>query len=201
MFVSKLRKRRFLEKLAEFGTVGKAALAVSPAAKSAASAASAFYREMKVDPEFLTQVEAARELFADRVEEEAVRRALFGDDALKLYKGQPILDPDTGAYLKDNQKSDRLLELLLKANKPDKYGDRKEINVNIDIEQRILSLAFSKRYLVISPYDLRYLDQDQINQYYDIKQAIADGRSSDPYNPLKSELKTIAHEIGEGDDE
>ena len=63
----------------------------------------------------------AKEMAVDVLEDEAVRRAVLGDERDIYYKGKKV------GTVKNY--SDRLLALLLKANKPDKYKDRVENQV------------------------------------------------------------------------
>lgn len=193
--VSKLRRKRFLEKLAEFGTVAKAALAVSNA-KSADAAVSPFYRERKVNVEFAEAWDRALEQFADRVEEEIIRRGMRGVDRYVLYRGEKIIDPDTGAPLTKTEYSDKLLELLAKATN-EKFRDRKQIDINIDIESRIQKLVVQKNLFLIHPHDLRYLSIEDMKSYYAIKNRILEKRANDTYHPLNRQLEAIGQEIEE----
>ena len=149
-FVSKLRKRRFLEKLAEYGSAGRSALEVSPNASGKASAASAFYRERNADPDFAAAWDEALEHFADRVEEEIIRRAITGVSSPILYRGEKVIDPDTGAPLTETQYSDKLLELLAKATN-EKFRDKRTVDINVDIESRIQKLVVQKNLFLFHP--------------------------------------------------
>lgn len=70
----------------------------------------------------------AQEAAADRLEKEAIRRAVDGLKRFKFTsKGDPILDPDTGKPYYELEYSDRLLECLLRANRPRRFASRHEV--------------------------------------------------------------------------
>jgi len=75
----------------------------------------------------------AQAIFADSVEAEVVRRAVDGYDEPVVYKGQIMseIDPVTGKHTAVTVKkfSDRLLEILLKGQKP-KYSGDTQVNIN-----------------------------------------------------------------------
>lgn len=70
---------------------------------------------------------------ADRLEDEAVRRAVEGVERPVMYHGKPVLIPVDPKQLRGKKKpllvhdySDALLMALLKAKKPKEYRDRVE---------------------------------------------------------------------------
>lgn len=71
----------------------------------------------EIDPDFDDRWIEAEESFKDLLEEEAVRRAVEGVEKGVYFKGECV---DT-----ERVHSDRLLELLLKANRPEKFKDSK----------------------------------------------------------------------------
>jgi len=75
----------------------------------------------------------AMKIFADAVEAEVVRRAVEGYDEPIIYKGQIMseLDEESGKYKPITVKkfSDRLLEVLLKGQKP-KYNGDSQVNIH-----------------------------------------------------------------------
>lgn len=75
----------------------------------------------------------AMRIFADAVEAEVVRRAVEGYDEPIVYKGMIMseLDEDSGKYKPITVKkySDRLLEVLLKGQKP-KYNGESQVQIN-----------------------------------------------------------------------
>lgn len=112
---------------------------------------STVYRERQRDPEFAAAYEAARQVGAQLLEQEATRRAKDGCKKLVLCKGQPVrLNKEDAAgidgwieakgsdgtglgwgYLFEVEKSDRLLELLLKRHFPDQYREKlAQVNVS-----------------------------------------------------------------------
>src|SRR5262245_35631544 len=103
----------FLEALAELGHVGQAAERAGITTRTA-------YYHRKADAAFAEAWEAALGEAMDTVlEPEAVRRAVQGIDEPVYQKG------DLAGYIR--RYSDTLLIFLLKAGKPDKYKDRKEV--------------------------------------------------------------------------
>ncbi len=85
---------------------------------------------MQLHPEFREKVEEARALGYERVEAEALRRAMEGDEEYVVSggkvvmiecddQGEPLPQPRP---LKRRRKSDRMLELILKGNLRYKYG-------------------------------------------------------------------------------
>lgn len=76
-------------------------------------------RAMGDDPHFADQVADATRAAADAIESEAVSRAMDGVEQNVWFKGEIC-----GTEMK---KSDSLLETVLKAAKPDKYAQKKDI--------------------------------------------------------------------------
>ena len=74
----------------------------------------------KHEPEFDAQVEEAVEAATDRLEDEAFRRAHDGVQGRPVFNNGEIV-----GYL--HEYSDRLLETLLRARRPDKYRENKSI--------------------------------------------------------------------------
>jgi hypothetical protein len=54
------------------------------------------YRWRDADREFASAWETSQEIGTDALEDEAIRRAVEGTARKKFYKGQPIIDPETG---------------------------------------------------------------------------------------------------------
>ena len=77
--------------------------------------------------------EQAMDMFADSIEQETVRRAVNGYDEPVVYKGQIMseIDEETGYYKPVTVKkySDRLLEILLKGQRP-KYAGDTQVQIN-----------------------------------------------------------------------
>ena len=91
------QKQRYLAAIARVGTL-------TAGCRDARCSRHTVYKWREHDAEFAIAEHDAREGFADRLEEEAVRRAT---------------NPEGG--------SDRMLEMLLKAVRPDKYRERLDI--------------------------------------------------------------------------
>lgn len=102
----------FLEAYAACGSI-------SHAAKIVGITPSSVYYRRKNDPAFKAAFESAQEMATHRMEDEAYRRAVFGVEKTKYHQGIPV-----GV---EREYSDSLLQMLLKANDPDKYKERQKI--------------------------------------------------------------------------
>jgi hypothetical protein len=103
------REREFLDTLALTCNVSAAALA-------AGVGRSAVYQWRQVDPSFRAAWDEAEADAVDRLEGEAWRRAVEGVDRAIIFKGQ--ITGTTKEY------SDRLIEMLLKGHRPERFKDR-----------------------------------------------------------------------------
>lgn len=89
---------------------------VSEAARTAGISRSAAYEWRDADAEFALAWTEAEEEAADRLEREAWRRAVDGTDKPVMFQGRI-----TDTY---KEYSDRMLEILLKAHRPEKFVER-----------------------------------------------------------------------------
>lgn len=133
------RRRAFLNALAIAGVVTSACEATGINRKTA-------YHWRDVDPAFAEEWDEALATATDRLEAEAHRRAVLGNEEPVFHRGQLVLkrDPDTGEVLKDSngdpipmtvsKRSDRLLEIMLAAKKPHEYG-RKVVDMHSRVER------------------------------------------------------------------
>jgi hypothetical protein len=107
------------------------------------------------DQEFMILFNQANQDATDRLYAEAWRRAVHGDDELVVSMGKivyeeiPVLDNEgnqkyrddgkplmrLGKPLTNRKRSDRLLELLLKARLPEFRDKQTDVNVNVNIDQ------------------------------------------------------------------
>lgn len=108
------KKAAMLAAISETGNVSKAAEAANVHRPS-------HYQWLKDDPEYAAGVVDAMEAAADKLEEEARRRAHDGVDEPVFYQGEVC-----GTVRKY---SDTLLIFLLKGARPDKYRERTSITV------------------------------------------------------------------------
>jgi hypothetical protein len=110
------RQQQFLDHLAETGNVIRSVRLVgtSPAR---------IYALRRDDPAFRQAWEAAEEIAADRLEQEAWRRAVEGFDEPLVSGGRLVKDED-GTPLMLRRYSDTLLITLLKAHRPGRFGRR-----------------------------------------------------------------------------
>ena len=107
------------------------ALTVTAAAKAAGVARRSVHRWADRDPAFAAALADAREEAADHLEAEARRRAVEGTRSYKFLRdGTPIRHPLTGDPYWEPAYSDRLLEILLKAARPEKYRERSDVAVS-----------------------------------------------------------------------
>lgn len=94
---------------------------VSEAARAAGIGRRTAYDWREADKDFAAQwVEAAEEA-ADRLEREAWRRAVEGVDKPVIFQGRI-----TDTY---KEYSDRMLEILLKGHRPEKYVEKRHLDV------------------------------------------------------------------------
>jgi hypothetical protein len=94
--------------------------------------------QWKQDPKFLTRLKIAHADMADKLEKEAIRRAVKGVEEEVYYQGDVV-------GTKVNY-SDSVLLSLLKGMKPEVYGDRREINANIKMFSIVDVLTTMKRH-------------------------------------------------------
>jgi hypothetical protein len=104
-----------------------AALAITGNVTRAADAAkvgrTTHYEWLEADPGYAKAVGAAMDEAADRLEDEARRRAAEGLVRYKFHQGSPVLHPVTGEPYYELEYSDTLLIFLLKGARPHKYRD------------------------------------------------------------------------------
>jgi hypothetical protein len=140
-------KRRTCTRRAAFLAAYSVCGQITKAAKAARIDRDMHYQWLKGDPEYPALFEDARMKAVQALEDEAVRRATEGVFEPNQYQGQfvyPIKgyekDPETGRFRKDRpifgkkplgvmKKSDRLLEFLLRAGKPEKFRERAAVEV------------------------------------------------------------------------
>lgn len=103
------RREKFIEHLRKTCNVSEAAKVAGVARRSA-------YEWRDADPAFAADWDEAEQEAADKLEREAWRRAVEGTDKPIAYQGEI-----TATF---KEYSDRMLELLLKAHRPEKFKDR-----------------------------------------------------------------------------
>jgi hypothetical protein len=113
-------KKLFLDAYARTGNV-------SAAAVHAAVGRRTHYDWLKEDPEYAADFADAVDEAADRLEDEARRRATDGLIKYKFDKaGLPIVHPVDGGPYFEREYSDTLLIFLLKGARPEKYAERQK---------------------------------------------------------------------------
>lgn len=107
---------------------------ISESARAAGIARSAVYEWRDADAGFAQEWADAEQEAADKLEREAWRRAVDGVDKPISYQGEI-----TATY---KEYSDRMLEILLKAHRPDKFTDRSKLTLDMtDDAAKLLSEA------------------------------------------------------------
>jgi hypothetical protein len=107
------RRERFLELFADTGNVTRSAQSIGATAR-------ALYLLRRRDDAFREAWEEAEEIAADRLEEEARRRAIEGVEEPVVSGGQLVLDV-AGRPVTVRRYSDGLLISLLKAHRPERF--------------------------------------------------------------------------------
>ena len=110
------KKQQFLELLAEYGNVSRAA-------QEAKIIRTHIYQIRDSDPDFAAAFDAAVKLGTAALEDEARRRAFEGCDKPVFYQGIQC-----GAV---REYSDTLMIFLLKAHDPEKYAERTKNDVTL----------------------------------------------------------------------
>jgi hypothetical protein len=116
------RQSRFLAALSGCGSILRAS-------RLARIDRTTHYVWMREDPTYRERFEEARQQAARGLEDEAVRRAWHGVRKPVLYKGKQVYIQ--GEPLFETEYSDALLALLLKANDPERFGDRQRITLDL----------------------------------------------------------------------
>jgi hypothetical protein len=107
-------KEKFLAHLRDTCNVSESARACGVSRRCA-------YDHKEADPDFSRDWDDAVEEAADKLEREAWRRAVEGTDKPVTFQG--VITDTYKEY------SDRMLELLLKSHRPDKYRERSDVNL------------------------------------------------------------------------
>jgi hypothetical protein len=125
-------KRAFLAALAETGIVTRAADAAGITTKTV-------YSLREVDEAFAEEWRLARESAADRMETEALRRALEGvEEPVFGSGGTGVGTVEVGSI---RRYSDTLLIFMLKGIRPEKYRERRELSGKLDGSLEVKNLA------------------------------------------------------------
>lgn len=128
------KKRAFLAAYARVGTV-------LHAAEMAKISREMHRLWLQNDPEYAAAFEEAKAMFAERLEREALRRAVEGVEEPIYQNGQLV-----GTRLRH---SDKLLELLLKGHLPSRYRERQDVHITSD--------PVTVRLQMLNPDDLQRL--------------------------------------------
>lgn len=134
------KKRKMIDALGRVGNVRGACLVAGISRQT-------HYEWFKADAEYAVNSEEAIEDFADKLEAEAYRRAVVGDDRPIFYKGEQV-----GSI---RERSDTLLLAALKAVRPEKWRDRFDINLSRLSDDELLQIAREKGIEIRAPGDQR----------------------------------------------
>ncbi|WP_194299166.1 hypothetical protein [Acetobacter sicerae] len=99
---------------------------VSASARVALRDRSTLYQWRETDAAFSAAWDDAIDEATDALEQEARRRAIEGDEEYVVSSGQVVRGPD-GEFLKTRKRSDALMQMLLKAHRPEKYRERHDV--------------------------------------------------------------------------
>lgn len=125
-------KRAFIAAYAESGNVTLAAIAAKVDRRT-------HYKWLEADPDYTDAFYEAGEAAADRLEQEARRRAVDGVERPLMHKGEEV-----GTV---REYSDQLLMFLLKGVRPEKYRERIHLLTEdaVDAEIRRLEAELTRR--------------------------------------------------------
>lgn len=126
------RTKRTQEKDARFFNGLRAGLSVTAAAAQAPYKRRTLYEWREADDEFRAEWDAALEEGTDLLEDEALRRAMHGNDRPVFHQGEQC-----GVV---REYSDTLTIFLLKARRPEKYRDNVSINHGIEPKSPLAGL-------------------------------------------------------------
>lgn len=163
------RKTIFLRELALHGVVAEAARVSSPHSRDRHGASGTFYAERNRDPQFAVAWDSAIEVADARLEREAFRRAAEGTERGIFQRGQRVIDFD-GKPATEREYSDRLLEVLLRARLPQRYADKRQVEVNGHVEHTV------QERLYLTPMDLIGLTIEERRQLMGILSKVARNR-------------------------
>jgi hypothetical protein len=101
------------------------------------------YYWLREDPTYAKRYEMARQLAAQSLEDEAVRRAMEGVRRPVLYQGQQVVTFEDGIRkpLYEHEYSDTLLAMLLRAANPARFNPPKETINLLELEPELLTTA------------------------------------------------------------
>lgn len=99
---------------------------VSASARIALRERRTVYQWRETDAAFAAAWDDAIDEATDALEQEARRRAIEGDEEYVVSSGQVVRGPG-GEFLKTRKRSDALMQMLLKAHRPEKYRERHDV--------------------------------------------------------------------------
>lgn len=124
-FFTPKKKEKFIELLMEYGVVTYAAQGVDVTRQTA-------YAARRIDKHFAEAWDEAVEFSVENMERVAYDRAVNGVNEPLSFKGEL-----TGDYIK--RYSDILLMFMIKGNKPEKYRENTNTQVNVNVSPNSLS--------------------------------------------------------------
>lgn len=117
---------------------------ITAACKAANVGRRTVYDRRDRDLAFAQAMADALEDAVDLLEAEAWRRAADGLERKRFHKGEPLIDPETGEQYVEREYSDQLMMQLLRAHRPERYRERREVEhtggVRLELVEEIISV-------------------------------------------------------------
>jgi hypothetical protein len=82
------------------------------------------YEWLRDDPTYSARFKEAMQVGIRMLEDHAVKLAHEGVRRLVTYKGKPVKDPETGGWLYEYEYDGQMVQFLLKAYDPKRFGDK-----------------------------------------------------------------------------
>lgn len=102
-------------------------------------------RHLQEDPDFAQALQQARDEAADELEGIVRARAIHGTPKRLWYKGEPVIDPETGEQAVEVEYNVVRELAMLKAAKPMRYRDRADVNVTGQVEVNFTAAEIVER--------------------------------------------------------
>jgi hypothetical protein len=123
--LTKRKREIFLKALETNGSIAAACRVIDVTSRT-------IEKTRKNNRYFDAQVSEAIVRAVGRLEEEAWKRAVEGDESFVVSQGRVVRYQ--GKPLIERKKSDRLMEMLLRANGGDKYKNKSEVEANVHVK-------------------------------------------------------------------
>jgi hypothetical protein len=131
-----VKKRAYLSAFAQTGNIRRSC-------EAAGIDRSTYYTWLEHDPDFGPAVEFAKQFAIERLEDEARRRAYYGTRKIRRSYSR---DGDLVAEHIEYEYSDTLMIFLLKGLAPEKYAERRSIDLRMDSQVRERAEQIAREY-------------------------------------------------------